>query len=150
MALKELNDTGGMHEVRALPHKREFDRTWHQIPRAERALIEREINRRLDELSNSPDARWGSITNTSIEGGRVNELTGKPGDWTGTVFDPIYIACGSHEERAGKFFGNVWKSVIISRAETWIGIRFDPTFPNRGITLGGKTYFVDYSASKES
>ncbi|HZR33295.1 MAG TPA: hypothetical protein VFA76_15725 [Terriglobales bacterium] len=52
------------------------------------------------------------------------------------------IACGM-DERAGMFYGNVWKKVIIERPERWIGIRSDPTFPQRGISLGGKTYFLD-------
>jgi hypothetical protein len=55
-------------------------------------------------------------------------------------FQPIYeIACGMDEDRGGMFYGNVWKKVIIDRPELWIGIRSDPTFPQRGISLGGKT-----------
>jgi hypothetical protein len=84
----------------------------------------------------SPDPNWGSITNTSIEGGRTNPVTGIRGDWTGTVFDPIFVACGLNEDVAGMFYGNVWKKVIIERADHWVGIRSDPTFPNRGITAG--------------
>jgi len=91
----------------------------------------------------SRDPNWGSITNTSIEGGKTNPTTGILGNWRGTVFQPIYIACGLNEERAGIFFGSVWKMVIIGRPERWIGIRSDPTFPQRGITLHGKTYFLD-------
>jgi len=53
------------------------------------------------------------------------------------------IACGLNEELAGMFYGNVWKKVIIDRPELWIGIRSDPTFPQRGTSLGGKTYFID-------
>jgi hypothetical protein len=45
------------------------------------------------------------------------------------------------------FYGNVWKKIIIERDDRWIGIRNDPVthpnFPNRGITLAGKTYFID-------
>ena len=109
-----------------------------------RALIETEISERLDALISSPDPNWGSITNTSIEGGRTNPATGIKGDWTGTVFQPIYeIACGMDEERAGMFYGNVWKNVIIERPERWIGIRSDPTFRQKGISLGGKTHFLD-------
>jgi hypothetical protein len=43
------------------------------------------------------------------------------------------------------FFGTLWKLRIIERPEQWIGIRNTedrPTFPNRGITLQGKTYFL--------
>ena len=115
------------------------------IPLNERNAIEAEINRRLDSLIRSPDPNWGSITNTSIEGGKPNPQSGIRGDWSNTVFDAIYRACGQHEEVAGRFYGNVWKKVIIERQERWIGIRSDPTFPQRGITLQGKTYFLDRS-----
>jgi len=144
MALREMGEDGSMHDVLYLPHRQEFEATWSLIPLAQREAIEMEINRRLDGLINSPDPNWGSITNTSIEGGRTNPTTGIRGDWTGTVFQPIYeIACGMNEDRGGMFYGNVWKKVIIERPERWIGIRSDPTFPSRGISLGGKTYFLD-------
>src|SRR3984885_10857204 len=146
MALREIGEDGSTHDVLHLPHRQEFDATWSLISAADRTLIENEINDRLDALIASPDPNWGSITNTSIEGGRANPATGVRGDWTGTVFQPIYeIACGMNEELAGMFYGNVWKKVIIDRPELWIGIRFDPTFPQRGISLGGKTYFLDRS-----
>ena len=83
--------------------------------------------------------------NTSIEGGRANPNTGVKGDWSGTVFDAVYQACGQSEQQAGMFYGNLWKKIIIERTEQWVGIRTDPTFPQRGITLQGKTYFPDRS-----
>jgi hypothetical protein len=143
MALRDIDDQGRVREVFHLDHRTDFDRIWLAIPHAARAAIETEINRRLDTLIATPDQNWGSITNTSIEGGKTSPSTGKRGDWTGTVFDPIFEACGRNEELAGMFFGNVWKMLIIGRRERWIGIRFDPTFPQRGITLQGKTYFLD-------
>jgi hypothetical protein len=121
----------------------EFNQIWFLIPIQQRNAIEGEINRRLDELIASPSANWGSITNTSIEGGKANLTTGVRGDWSGTVFEPVYEVCGFHEKRAGMLFGNIWKRVIIGRRERWIGIRADPTFPQRGITLEGKSYFLD-------
>src|SRR5208282_450983 len=96
----------------------------------------------LDELVHSPDPNWGSITNTSIEGGKPNPMTGEPGNWEGTPFQPLYYVCGESHQLAGMFFGSAWKKVIIDRPEEWVGIRFDPTFPQRGITLMGKTYFL--------
>ena len=144
MALREIGEDGSTHDVTHLPHRREFDATWLLIPASGRAAIEAEINRRLDELIHSPDPNWGSITNTSIEGGKTNPDTGVRGDWTGTVFQPIdETACGMDENRAGMFYGNVWKKVIIERPELWIGIRSAPTFRQKGISLGGKTYFRD-------
>ena len=62
---------------------------------SQRTEIEAEINRRLDLLIASPDPNRGSIINISIEGGRTNPTTGRRGDWSGTVFQPLYDACGS-------------------------------------------------------
>ena len=145
MALRDIDESGRMRDVVRLEHKGDFDRIWLSISAPARAAIEREIERRLDGLITSPDQNWGSITNTSIEGGQTNPITGIRGDWSGTVYDPIFQACGRNEELAGMFFGNVWKKVIIARDERWIGVRFDPTFPQRGITLHGKSYFLDTS-----
>jgi hypothetical protein len=143
MALTEMRDNGGLYDVGDLSHRREFDQIWLTIPVQQRSAIEAEINRRLDELINSPSPNWGSITNTSIEGGKTNPQTCIRGDWSGTVFQETYVACRLNDEVAGMFYGNVWKKVIIERPERWIGIRSDPTFPQRGITLQGKTYFLD-------
>src|SRR6266404_3092898 len=142
MALREIGENGEAHDVSDLSHRQEFNLVWLSITSPQRNAIEAEINHRLDELIASPDPNWGSITNTSIEGGKPNPGTGVRGDWSGTVFYAIYEACGFNEELAGMFYGNVWKMVIIERQERWIGIRSDPTFPQRGITLMGKTYFL--------
>jgi hypothetical protein len=142
MALREIAEDGSMYDVPSLGHERDFDRTWLAMTFAQRTAIEAEINRRLDGLMTSPDPNWGSITNTSIEGGKPNPNSRVRGDWSGTVFQPIFDVLGD-EELAGMFYGNVWKKVIIDRQERWIGIRSDPTFPQRGITLLGKTYFLD-------
>jgi hypothetical protein len=145
MALREIGPGGKLHDVLVLEHQSAFERVWLSITLLDRTAIEAEINRRLDQMLAAPDPNWGSITNTSIEGGRANALTGIRGDWSGTVFQPIFN-CFGDEQMSGMFYGNVWKKVIIDRDEHWIGIRSDPsdpTFPQRGITLQGKTYFID-------
>jgi hypothetical protein len=67
------------------------------------------------------------------------------GDWSGTPYNAIWVRCGYSELQAALFFGNLWKLRIIERADQWMGIRNDPTirptFPQKGITLQGKTYF---------
>lgn len=143
MALREIDENGNAYEVFGLSYQRDFDRVWLSMTVLERNTIEAEIHRRLDELVASPNPNWGSITNTSIEGGKSSPVTGERGDWTGTAFEPIFEACGASEQQAGMFYGNVWKMVFIGRPELWVGIRSDPTFPRRGITLQGKTYFLD-------
>ncbi len=150
MALREIGEDGKVYCVSGLSHQRDFDQIWFSMASTQRNEIEAEINRRLDSLIASPDPNWGSITNTSIEGGSTNPNTGIRGDWSGTVFQPIYDSCGSNEELAGMFYGNVWKKVIIDRQERWIGIRSDPTFRQRGVTLQGKTYFLDTSSQTSS
>jgi hypothetical protein len=143
MALREIGQDGSVHDVFGLAHQNDFDRVWLSMTSLERTAIEAEISRRLDEMLATPDPNWGSITNTSIEGGKTNPSTGIRGDWSGTAFQRILLACGLNQDFAGMFYGNVWKKVIIDRDERWIGIRSDPTFPQRGITLQGKTYFID-------
>ncbi|HYH00330.1 MAG TPA: hypothetical protein VD837_14450 [Terriglobales bacterium] len=142
MALREIDDRGRMHDVGSLEYHTEFNQVWYSFTSAQRDAMVAEIDSRLDQLISSPDPNWGSITNTSIEGGRTNLQTGIKGDWTGTVFQPIYDHLGD-EGLAGMFYGKLWKMVIIDREERWIGVRSDPTFPQRGITLQGKTYFLD-------
>ena len=146
MSLREIGEDGKVYCVTVLSHQSDFDRTWLLMTLTQRTEIEAEINRRLDLLITAPDPNWGSITNTSIEGGRTNSDTGISGDWSGTVFQPIYDSCGCNEELAGMFYGSIWKKVIIDRQERWIGVRSDPTFQQRGITLPGKTYFLDTSS----
>jgi len=128
--------------IEKLDYELEFQRDWSRISEPDQRTIVAEINTVLDGLVTSPNPNWGSITNTSIEGGKRNPLTGEPGDWTGTPFQAIYEACNHSEERAAMLFGNIWKMVIMGRDENWVGVRIDPTFPNRGVTLQGKTYFI--------
>jgi len=76
LALREIDDKGNTYDVPQLPHQREFAVIWLSMTSQERDVIEEEINRRLQQLISSPDPNWGSITNTSIEGGRSNPNTG--------------------------------------------------------------------------
>jgi hypothetical protein len=139
--LTEIGENGETYEVKALPHRREFDQVWNRVSASDQTAIKAEMNRRLDELVASPSPDWGSIMNTSIEGGKPSPQTGVRADWTGTPFQALFHACRDDEDVAGMYFGNVFK-LVIDRPEKWIGIRFDPTFPQRGITLQGKTYFL--------
>jgi hypothetical protein len=70
MALRDMDEGGGVHDVSDLPHRGDFDGIWFSMSQEERNAIEAEINRRLDVLIHTPDPNWGSITNTFIEGGK--------------------------------------------------------------------------------
>lgn len=136
-----------MRSMTRIDHEKEFTDIWEkEFSDQERKEMIAAIDAKLDQLIASPGKQWGSIMNTSIEGGKVNPFTGQPGDWTGTPWHAIRVAHGYSDQQAGLFFGNLWKWRIIERDEMWIGIRstpdVEPTFLSRGVTLGGKTYFL--------
>jgi hypothetical protein len=144
--LRDIDENGGVRELDNIDHRDRFDSKWNQFTPLEQRAIDAEIERLLDSLRDDPDPNWGSIMNTSIEGGKVNPFNGVPGDWTGTPWHPIWERHGQSDEQAALFFGTLWKLRIIERPEQWIGIRNtedDPTFPNRGLSLPGKTYFLE-------
>lgn len=145
--LQDMDEKGHMRPMRKLDHEKEFIDVWEKrFTEDERLAMVKAVDGKLDQLIASPDKQWGSIMNTSIEGGKVNPFTGQPGDWSGTPWHPIWVAHGYSDQQAGLFFGNLWKWRIIQRDEMWIGVRNTPdarpTFPSRGVTLGGKTYFL--------
>ncbi len=146
MALTDIDEKARPRKLTDLDHRREFDKVWDSFTQAEQDAMNAAIATRLDTLAEDAEAGRGAIMNTSIEGGFVNPFNGKRGDWDGTPWEPIYPACGQSEQLAGMFFGNLWKLRIIEHSADWIGIRNDPvnrpTFPNKGISLNGKTYFI--------
>jgi hypothetical protein len=146
--LRDIDENGGMRAMDDIDYRQRFDSKWGEFTAEEQRAIDTEIARLLDVLVSDPDPNWGSIMNTSIEGGKVNPLNGEPGDWIGTPWQPIWEHHGRSAEQAALFFGTLWKLRIIQRPEQWVGIRNTgerPTFPNRNINLPGKTYFLDMS-----
>ena len=146
MALRDMDEKANMRRMTKLDHEDKFNAIWigRFTDDERRAMIEA-VDGKLNELINAPDKQWGSIMNTSIEGGKVNPFSGLPGDWSGTPWHAIWERHGQSDEQAALFFGTLWKLRIIERPEQWIGIRNTedhPTFPNRGINLPGKTSFL--------
>ena len=143
--LRDIDASGGVREMHDIDYREQFDKKWDQFSDDEKESIDTEIKRLLDMLAEAHDPKWGSIMNTSIEGGKTNPFTGIPGDWSGTPWEPIWEHHGHSDVQAALFFGTLWKLRIIERPESWVGIRTtsdSPTFPNRGINLEGKTYFL--------
>lgn len=58
-------------------------------------------------------------------------------DWTGTVFEPIYWACGENPEVAGLFFGLLVGQVVMDRDDCWSFGRYE----KEGIPIRSMTYF---------
>lgn len=143
--LKDIDEYGNVRDMTDIDYRERFDRKWKEFTDIEQRLIDSEITHLLDALIDDPDPKWGSIMNTSIEGGKVNPFNGVAGDWSGTPWQPIWEHHGQSDEQAALFFGTLWKLRIIERPELWVGIRTTgsrPTFPNRNINLAGKTYFL--------
>jgi hypothetical protein len=148
--LRDIDENGGVREMDDIDYRERFDRKWSEFTPEEQRAIDAEIERLLNALVESPDPQWGSIMNTSIVGGEVNPFTGEPGDWSGTPWQPIWERHGQSAGQAALFFGTLWKLRVIQRPEQWVGVRntdHNPTFPNRGITLAGKTYFLARGSS---
>jgi hypothetical protein len=142
--LRDIDENAGVREMNDIDYRDRFDRKWGEFTPEEQRNIDAEIERLLDALVENP-SHWGSIMNTSLVGGAVNPSTGVPGDWSGTPWQPIWEHHGRSDEQAALFFGTLWKLRIIERPEQWMGVRTtddNPTFPNRGINLAGKTYFL--------
>lgn len=58
-------------------------------------------------------------------------------DWTGTVYDPIFEACGFDEVAAAKFFGQIVWHVVMDLPSCWASGRYELD----GVQLKGRTYF---------
>jgi len=41
-------------------------------------------------------------------------------DWTDTVYQPLYLACGQSKEQSGWFFGLIVWQVMIDHEEEWV------------------------------
>ena len=41
-------------------------------------------------------------------------------NWEGSIYEPLYLACGQSEEQSGWFFGLIVWQVMIDRPEAWM------------------------------
>lgn len=47
-------------------------------------------------------------------------------DWTGTVYEPLYHACGKNKVKSGQFFGQIVFKILMERTDAvWAGGRFE-------------------------
>jgi hypothetical protein len=58
-------------------------------------------------------------------------------DWTGTVYDPIYWACGYDDTSAALFFGQLVWQVVMDMPDCWAHGKYELD----GIPIRGTTYF---------
>jgi hypothetical protein len=77
--------------------------------------------------------------NKRIDGSDINTSSWIPGnDWTGTVFEPIYIACSKNIVNSGLFFGLILFDLMIKRNDAWGFGKYEKD----GVPIKGITYFL--------
>jgi len=107
-------------EIKSIPHRAEFDVWRNRLSSQEYDAIVSELQHRIesDEIHTSS---W-------IPGG----------DWTDTVFQPIYKrACHCDPVAAAKCFGLILWKVLLDNEDFWGFGRYD----KNGIPIQGLTYF---------
>ena len=104
-----------------LPHKKEYDNWRKHISDVDFQLIVDKINEQIDEKD-------------------VNTAGWMPGhDWTGTVYEPLYYACGRNTSHAGMFFGLIVFYVQMKRDDLVWGFG---KYERNGKAIGSTTYFL--------
>jgi len=92
----------------------------------------------LDEVDPQAYQRIHHELQARFDGREVDTSSWIPGsDWTGTVFQPIYEACGEDPSAAALFFGLLVWQVVMDREDCWSFGRYD----KEGIPIRGMTYF---------
>lgn len=112
-------DTGKY--VTQVPHKKDFDKWMKNLSAEDYRKIEEALNDKID-------------------GSDINTAGWLPGhDWTGTVYEPIYEACGQNQTLSGMFFGLIVFDLLMKREDkTWGFGRFEKD----GKQIASMTYFV--------
>lgn len=112
-------DTGKY--VNHMPHKNEFDK-W------------------MKNLTSEDYDKLIDVLNEKIDESDINTAGWLPGnDWTGTVYEPLYLACGEDKVKSGMFFGLILFDLLMSRKDKVWGFG---RFEKDGKQLGSMTYFV--------
>jgi hypothetical protein len=111
-----------MKRIRDVPHRNDYDHWCAQLNRIDPQAFQ--------QISNELDSRF--------DGRDVDTSSWIPGaDWSGTIFQPIYEACGQDEVSAGLFFGLIVWQVVVDRGDCWSFGRYEKD----GVPIRGMTYF---------
>lgn len=112
-------DTGKY--VTRVPHKADFDKWMKNLSEDDYKKIEAELNQKIDQND-------------------INTAGWLPGhDWTGTVYEPIYEACGRNVSQSGLFFGLIVFNLLMEREDKVWGFG---RFEKDGKQIASMTYFV--------
>ncbi len=107
--------------VTSVPHKKDFDKWMKNLSADDYRKIEDALNEKIDQND-------------------INTAGWLPGhDWTGTVFESIYDACGKNVTQAGMFFGLIVFDLLMNREDRVWGFG---RFEKDGKQIASMTYFV--------
>ena len=107
--------------VTTVPHKRQFDQ-WKK------------------NLSTTDYQRIVDALNQKVDMSDINTSSWIPGnDWTGTVYQPIYHACGNDKVTSGLFFGLILFELLMNRKDAVWGFG---RYEKDGVPIRGMTYFI--------
>lgn len=107
-------------KVTQLPHSNDFDRWRKNLTDDDYEKVVNEINRQVDD-------------------NEINTAGWMPEhDWTGTVYEPLYIACGKSVSQAGQFFGLIVFKILMERTDAVWGFG---RFEKNGDPIRSMTYF---------
>ncbi|KGX86681.1 hypothetical protein [Pontibacillus marinus] len=101
--------------ITEVAYKTNYTSLMKKLPQDKHRAIVTELNRIADQEE--------VITSSWIPGS----------DWRGTVYEPIWEACGRNDEVAAKFYGQILYKVIIDHPAEWLFGKYDHA--------RGKTYF---------
>ena len=102
-----------------MPHKNDFDLWMGNLNTVDYNAICNELNSRFD-------------------GSEVNTSSWIPGNnWTGTVYEPVYHACGDNKELSGLFFGLILFDLLMNRQDNVWGFK-----KSEEDQIKGKIYFI--------
>ena len=113
-----------MKIIKKIPHERDNITIIKRIPKEKLELIIKELNHKIDEVADSPNE---IITSGWIPGN----------DWSGSIWEPIYIAAEKDFSRAGMIFGALVFETMMNRKEDWSLGKYQVN----GHDIGSTTYF---------
>ena len=93
-----------MKIIKKIPHERDNVTIIKRIPKEKLELIIKELNHKIDKVADSPNE---IITSGQIPGN----------DWSGSIWEPIYIAAERDFSRAGMIFGILVFETMTKREE---------------------------------
>ena len=111
-----------------VPHKKDFD-GWRK------------------NISDEDYEKVVEAINEKIDASDINVAGWIPGhDWTGTVYEPLYYACGKNVVQSGFFFGLIVFKTLMERTDyVWAFGRFDIN----GKAVKSMTYILTNKDPKE-